>query len=500
MKYILSLDQGTTSSRAVLFDFDGKALDFAQKEFMQYYPKPGWVEHDPMEIWGSQFGVIRELFAKTDIASSEIAAIGISNQRETTILWDKKTGKPVSKAIVWQCRRSANICESLKKDDDFRSYIRENTGLLIDAYFSATKIVWLLQNIPDLRGRAENGEIAFGTVDSWLLYKLTGGKVHATDYSNASRTMLFNIKTGQWDEHILDYLEIPKSILPKVKKSAGEFGKSDKRLLGRRIPITGIAGDQQAALFGQACFEKGDAKNTYGTGCFLLLNTGEECNTISQNPDGKDSGLLTTIAWKLGDEITYALEGSVFIAGAAIQWLRDQLRIVFDAADTDYYAKQAKDNGGVYFVPAFVGLSAPYWDMQAQGMICGLSRGSNRNHIVRAALESIAYQSRDVFAAMQENSGLSLNILRVDGGASANDFLMQFQADILQNRIERPAYLESSALGAAFLAGLGAGIYKKQSEIAHIKDIDSVFDAKMPSKNAEKLYSGWKKAVERVRL
>ena len=455
MKYIIALDQGTTSSRAVLFDENQKIVGIAQKEFTQIYPKEGWVEHDPMEIWSSQSGVLAEVIAREGISQHDIIGLGITNQRETTIVWDKNTGKPVYNAIVWQCRRTAQICDELRKKEGLVEYIKENTGLVLDAYFSGTKIKWILDNVEGAREKAEKGELLFGTVDTWLIWKLTNGKVHATDYTNASRTMIYNIKKLEWDEKLLKELGIPKSMLPEVKDSSGTFGYANLGGKGgHRVPICGVAGDQQSALFGQACFEKGEAKNTYGTGCFLLMNTGEEM-VQSKN------GLVTTIAIGLDGKVQYALEGSIFVGGAVVQWLRDELRLVGESKDTEYFARKVKDNGGVYVVPAFVGLGAPYWDMYARGAILGLTRGANKNHIIRAALESIAYQTRDVLEAMQEDSGIELNGLKVDGGATANNFLMEFQSDILGKTVRRPTVLETTALGEQAVSG--PSINKHQS-------------------------------------
>lgn len=490
-KYILSLDQGTTSSRAILYNDEGQVVKIAQKEFTQFYPRAGWVEHDPMEIWGSQSGVVSELLATTGISAEEIAAIGITNQRETTIVWDKRTGKPVYNAIVWQCRRTSAACDELKASG-FESYIRENTGLVIDAYFSATKVKWILDNVEGARDRAKKGELLFGNVDSWLIWNLTRGRAHVTDYSNASRTMLYNIKTLQWDETILNKLDIPASMLPEVKPSSIVYGVTDARLLGAEIPIAGVAGDQQAALFGQACFAPGMVKNTYGTGCFMLMNTGAK-------PAHSEKGLITTIAWGVNNTVEYALEGSIFVAGAAIQWLRDSLRVVYDAADSEYFAAKVPDSQGVYVVPAFTGLGAPYWDMYARGAILGITRGTTRNHIIRATLESIAYQTRDVLELMRDECGLDLCELRVDGGACANNFLMQFQADILNVPVERPQIIETTALGAAYLAGLAVGFWKDQETIAARRKVDRKFLSVMPDEARQKLYARWKKAVERAR-
>jgi len=489
-KYVMALDQGTTSSRAIIFNHEGEIIQVAQKEFTQYYPKPGWVEHDPMEIWGTQSGVLREVLETAGIRPDEIAAIGITNQRETTVVWDKNTGKPIYNAIVWQCRRTANICDELKAKG-LEDYIRENTGLVIDAYFSGTKIKWILDNVEGAREKAEKGELLFGNMDTWLIWNLTRGKVHVTDYSNASRTMIYNIKELKWDEKMLEELGIPAAMLPEVRPSSEIYGVTDPQTLGgAKIPISGIAGDQQAALFGQACFEPGMAKNTYGTGCFMLMNTGEEAVT-SKN------GLLTTIAWGVDGMVEYALEGSIFVAGAVIQWLRDELHLITHAKDSEYFASQEKDNNGVYLVPAFVGLGAPYWDMYARGTIVGLTRGANKNHIIRAALESIAYQTRDVLEAMQEDSGIDLQDLRVDGGAVANNFLMQFQSDILGVPVHRPEIIETTALGAAYLAGLAVGFWSDKEEITKRWSVDRVFETEMEDEEKERLYKGWKKAVER---
>lgn len=492
-KYIVSLDQGTTSSRAIIFDKEQNILGVSQKEINQIYPKKGWVEHNPMEIWASQYGVLQESIAKANIKISEIAAIGITNQRETTILWDKITGEPIYNAIVWQCRRTADICEKLKEDKDFVEYVRDNTGLVMDAYFSATKIKWILDNVEGARERAERGEILFGTVDTWLLWKLTEGKIHVTDYTNASRTMLYNIKKLKWDSRILEKLNIPINILPEVKNSSEIYGYADiGGKNGEIVPIAGIAGDQQAALFGQGCFNKGDSKNTYGTGCFLLMNTGEEI--VKSN-----KGLITTIAIGVDNKIQYALEGSVFMGGAIIQWIRDELRLVNDAQDTEYFAKKVDDNGGVYIVPAFTGLGAPYWDMYARGAIFGLTRGANRNHIIRAALEAIAYQSKDVLDAMEEDAGCKIKALKVDGGASRNGLLMQFQSDIIGANVIRPIISETTALGAAFLAGLAVGFWKNKEEIESSFYISEEYEPRIEAEERDKLYKGWKRAVERVK-
>ncbi|MBB6218859.1 glycerol kinase [Anaerosolibacter carboniphilus] len=490
-KYVLALDQGTTSSRAIIFDHNGKSVGVAQKEFTQIYPKPGWVEHDPMEIWGTQSGVAREVLETTGIRPQDIAAIGITNQRETTVVWDKNTGKPVYNAIVWQCRRTAGICDDLKARG-LESYIRENTGLVVDAYFSGTKVKWILDNVEGAREKAENGELLFGNVDTWLIWNLTRGKVHVTDYSNASRTMLFNIKELKWDEKILAELGIPASMLPEVKPSSYQYGVTDPQTFGgAEIPIAGDAGDQQAALFGQACFEPGMAKNTYGTGCFMLMNTGEKL--VPSN-----NGLLTTIAWGLDNKVEYALEGSIFVAGASVQWLRDELKLIDTASASEEVATAVEDTNGVYVVPGFVGMGAPYWDMYARGTIVGLTRGANRNHIVRATLESIAYQTRDVLQAMQEDSGINLQALKVDGGAVANNFLMQFQSDILGVPVDRPEVTETTALGAAYLAGLAVGFWDDKQEIAKKWNVDRTFDPGMEEEKKEGKYKGWKKAVDRA--
>ncbi|QSX08591.1 glycerol kinase GlpK [Alkalibacter rhizosphaerae] len=489
-KYILALDQGTTSSRAILFDQKGAIIDIAQSEFPQIYPKPGWVEHDAMEIWGTQSGVARQVLDKTGISPKEVAAIGITNQRETTVVWDKNTGKPIYNAIVWQCRRTAAYCETLK-EKGWSKPIKEKTGLIIDAYFSGTKIKWILDNVEGARTQAEKGELLFGTMDTWLIWNLTKGKVHATDYSNASRTMLYNIRTLDWDEELLQEMEIPRSMLPEVRDSSGNFGQTDPSTFGgANIPIAGVAGDQQAALFGQACFWSGMAKNTYGTGCFLLMNTGSE-------PVYSEAGLLTTIAWGLNGKITYALEGSIFVAGAAIQWLRDELRLVYDSAQTEYYANMVPDTNGVYIVPAFTGLGAPHWDMYARGAIFGLTRGAKREHLVRATLEAIAYQTKDVLTSMELDANMDLKALKVDGGASANNFLMQFQSDMLDVSVQRPVILETTALGAAYLAGLKVGFWKDLEEIQAYWDLDREFNSTMDEERRNRLYQGWKKAVSR---
>jgi len=488
-KYILALDQGTTSSKAALFDRMGKVVGVSQKEFRQIYPKAGWVEHDPMEIWGVQSGVSREVLEKSGVHPREIAAIGITNQRETTIVWDKSTGKPVYNAIVWQCRRTSAICAEIK-DLGLEEYIRANTGLIIDAYFSATKIKWILDNVEGARERANSGDLLFGTVDTWIIWNLTRGKVHITDYSNASRTMLFNIHKLEWDEKILQALDIPVSMLPVVKPSSCIYGYTDHQTFGGAdIPIAGAAGDQQAALFGQGCFMQGMLKNTYGTGCFIVLNTGEF-------PIQSRNGLISTIAWGIDSKVEYALEGSVFIAGASVQWLRDGLRVIGSAEESERLASSVPDANGVYMVPAFVGLGAPYWDMYARGAIVGLTRDDKVEHIVRATLESIAYQTKDILEAMQEDTGLQFRSLRVDGGAAVNNFLMQFQADILNIAVERSEISETTALGAAFLAGLAVGFWSNKHEITGLLTENIRFHPAMESSYREKLYSGWKKAVK----
>ncbi|MGL5869729.1 glycerol kinase GlpK [Clostridium chrysemydis] len=490
-KYIIALDQGTTSSRAIIFDKDQNILGISQKEITQFYPKEGWVEHNPMEIWASQYGVLQEALAKANITQEEIAAIGITNQRETTIVWDKNTGEPIYNAIVWQCRRTAKICDELR-EKGLETYIKKSTGLVLDAYFSGTKIKWILDNVEGAREKAEKGELLFGTVDTWLTWKLTNGKVHVTDVTNASRTMIFNIDKLDWDEKLLKELDIPRSMLPEVKNSSEVYGYTNLGGKGGvRVPIAGIAGDQQAALFGQACFTKGSAKNTYGTGCFLLMNTGNE-RVESKN------GLLTTIAIGMNNEVQYALEGSVFVGGAVIQWIRDELMLVSDSSDTEYFARKVSDNGGVYVVPAFVGLGAPYWDMYARGAIFGLTRGANRNHIIRAALESIAYQSKDVLTSMEEDAGYKIEHLKVDGGASKNEFLMQFQADMIDSEVTRPIITETTALGAAYLAGLAVGYWDSKDDISKSWYVSETYKPVMEKEEREKLYKGWKKAVKRT--
>lgn len=487
-KYIMALDLGTTSCRCIIFDKNGRICNAAQKEFTQYFPQPGWVEHDAEEIWATQTGLMYEAMSKIDITINEIAGIGITNQRETTVLWDKETGRPVHKAIVWQCRRTAGYCDELKKLG-MAEFFRSKTGLVLDAYFSATKLRWLLDNAAGARERAEKGELLFGTVDSWIIWKLTGGKVHVTDYSNASRTMLFNIHTLKWDEEILRVLKIPQQILPEVKPSSHVYGYTDSKLFGREVPIAGAGGDQQCALFGQTCFERGEVKNTYGTGGFMLMNTGT-------SPVNSHNGLVTTIAWGVDDKVEYALEGSIFVAGAAVQWLRDELGLIRDAAESEVLAKSVPDANGCYVVPAFVGLGAPYWDQYARGAIVGLTRGVNRNHIVRATLESIAYQVNDVLMAMQEDSGMPITSLRVDGGACDNDFLMQFQADILNTSVVRPYCIETTAMGAAYLAGLAVGYWRSKEDILANHVIAAEFKPQMGQAKRESLLQGWHNAVK----
>lgn len=486
-QYILALDQGTTSSRAILFDKQQNIIGISQKEFTQHYPKEGWVEHDPMEIYSSQYAVMMEVIAQSGVDVKDIKGIGITNQRETTILWDAKTGRPVYNAIVWQCRRTADRIDQLKQQG-LEEYIRKTTGLVPDAYFSATKIAWILDHVPQGRERAKKGEILFGTVDSWLIWKLSGGKVHVTDYTNASRTMLFNINTLSWDEKLLDALDIPMQMLPQVKNSSEIYAYTT--IQGEEIPIAGIAGDQQAALFGQCCFEQGQAKNTYGTGCFLLMNTGDK-PCFSQN------GLITTIAIGLNGKVQYALEGSVFVGGAVIQWIRDEMRFINESKDAEYYAQKVENTGGVYLVPAFTGLGAPHWDMYARGCIIGITRGTKREHIIRAAQESIAYQSYDLVKAMEKDTGVSIRELKVDGGASRDAFLMQFQADVLDCEVRRPMIRETTALGAAYLAGLAVGVWKDTDEIRKLWNCDTVFQSQMKAERREKLLRDWHRAVER---
>lgn len=488
-KYVLALDQGTTSSRAILFDRNGNARASASQEFKQYYPQPGWVEHDAEEIWESQLSVAQKVLAEEKARPEDLAAIGITNQRETVVLWDRETSKPLHHAIVWQCRRTAALCDQIRKEG-FDKTLRKKTGLVTDAYFSGTKIAWLLENVPGARLRAERGELRCGNVDAWLIWRLTRGRTHATDVSNASRTMLFNLHSLAWDEEILRYFKIPASLLPEVKSSSEVLGATD--VFGGKIPIAGVAGDQQASLFGQQCFQRGSVKNTYGTGCFLLMNTGQEI-------PHSNSGLLATVAWGRNGQTTYALEGSVFIAGAALQWLRDEVGLLRDAAESELMALAVEDTGGVYFVPAFVGLGAPHWDAYARGTIIGITRGTNRNHLVRAALESIAYQTRAVVDAMANDSGIRPEVLRVDGGAARNDFLCQFQADILGIPVERPATTESTALGAAYLAGLATGFWKDEQELSRQLKIARRFEPTMDLARREELYAGWQRAVDRAK-
>ena len=488
-KYVMALDAGTTSNRCILFDRAGNLCSVAQKEFTQIFPQPGWVEHDANEIWATQLGVAVEAMGKIGARAEDIAAIGITNQRETTIVWDRATGEPVYNAIVWQCRRTSRFCDALK-ERGLTDFLRQRTGLVIDAYFSATKLKWILDNVPGARKRAERGELLFGTVETWLIWKLSGGRIHVTDYSNAARTMLFNINTLTWDEEILKIMDIPTSLLPTPVPSSQVYGETDPSFFGRPIPIAGAAGDQQAALFGQTCFEPGQAKNTYGTGCFLLMNTGEK-PVFSQN------GLVTTIAWGLDGKVDYALEGSIFVAGAAIQWLRDELRLIDSAADTEYLAGKVSDTNGCYVVPAFTGLGAPHWDQYARGAIVGLTRGVNKNHIIRATLASIAYQTYDVIAAMEADSGIRLYNLKVDGGASANNLLMQMQSDIIQSTVSRPKCVETTALGAAYLAGLAVGYWSGKEDVVRNWAIDRTFTPAIPASERDEMVRGWERAVQR---
>ncbi|WP_101910130.1 glycerol kinase GlpK [Marasmitruncus massiliensis] len=487
-QYIMALDAGTTSSRCILFNEKGEMISVAQKEFTQYFPQPGWVEHDAMEIWSTQIGVAQEAMHKISASAEDIAAIGITNQRETTVVWDKNTGDPVYHAIVWQCRRTSEYCDSLKEKGLIDSF-RQKTGLVIDAYFSGTKLKWILDNVPGVRERAEAGDLLFGTIDTWLIWKLTKGKVHVTDYSNASRTLLFNIQELKWDEEILNELNIPASMLPEAKPSSCVYGETEASLFGSPIPIAGAAGDQQAALFGQTCFNAGEAKNTYGTGCFLLMNTGE-------TPVYSKNGLVTTIAWGLDGKVNYALEGSIFVAGAAIQWLRDQVKLVDSAPDSEYMATKVKDTNGAYVVPAFTGLGAPYWDQYARGAIVGLTRGVNKYHIIRATVESLAYQTHDVLKAMQQDSGITLNALKVDGGACANNFMMQFQADIINAPVHRPVCVETTAMGAAYLAGLAVKYWASKEDVIKNWQISRIFKPSLEEEERAKLVAGWNKAVK----
>ncbi|EJQ54038.1 Glycerol kinase [Bacillus mycoides] len=488
-KYILSLDQGTTSSRAILFNKKGEIVHSAQKEFTQHFPKPGWVEHNAQEIWGSILAVIATCLSEADVKPEQIAGIGITNQRETAVVWDKETGKPIYNAIVWQSRQTVEICDELK-EKGYSEMVREKTGLLIDAYFSGTKVKWILDNVEGAREKAENGDLLFGTIDTWLVWKLSGGKAHVTDYSNASRTLMFNIHDLQWDDELLDMLTVPKSMLPEVRQSSEIYGETvDYHFFGQNIPIAGVAGDQQAALFGQACFGEGMAKNTYGTGCFMLMNTGEKAVA-------SEHGLLTTIAWGLDGKVNYALEGSIFVAGSAIQWLRDGMRMFKDASESEVYASRVASTEGVYVVPAFVGLGTPYWDSEVRGAMFGVTRGTTKEHFIRATLESLAYQTKDVLCAMEADSGIELNTLRVDGGAVKNNFLMQFQSDMLDVPVERPVINETTALGAAYLAGLAVGYWKNQDEIKEQWHMDKRFTPAMEAETSEELYAGWKKAIE----
>ena len=487
-KYVMALDQGTTSSRCILFDKKGNICSVAQKEFEQIYPKPGWVEHDPMEIWASQLSVATEAISKIGASADEIASIGITNQRETTVVWNRETGMPIYNAIVWQCRRTAERIDQLK-EDGLTDYVKETTGLIPDAYFSASKVAWILDHVEGAREQAENGDLAFGTIDTWLIWNLTRGEVHATDYTNASRTMMFDIHKLDWDEKILDYFKIPKNMLPKVKPSSGIFGYTEVGMFGESIPIAGAAGDQQSALFGQCCFDAGEVKNTYGTGCFLLMNTGEKAVT-------SENGLLTTIAASADGTVQYALEGSIFVAGAAIQWLRDEMRLIDSAEDSEYMAKKVKDTNGCYVVPAFTGLGAPHWDQYARGTIVGITRGVNKYHIIRATLESIAYQVNDVLNAMKADSGINLAALKVDGGASANNFLMQTQADIINAPVNRPCCVETTAMGAAYLAGLAVGYWSSKEEVRHNWSIDQKFYPSITEETREQKIKGWNKAVK----
>jgi len=491
-KYILAIDQGTTSSRAILFNKKGEIVHTAQKEFTQIFPNPGWVEHNANEIWGSVLAVIATVLAEADVKPEQVAGIGITNQRETTVVWDKETGQPVYNAIVWQSRQTADICEELKKKG-YNDLFRERTGLLIDAYFSGTMVKWILDNVEGAREKAEQGKLLFGTIDTWLVWKLSGGRAHITDYSNASRTLMYNIYELKWDDELLDILGVPKSMLPEVRSSSEIYAHTiPHHFFGQEVPIAGIAGDQQAALFGQACFQEGMAKNTYGTGCFMLMHTGEKA--VKSN-----HGLLTTIAWGLNGKVEYALEGSIFVAGSAIQWLRDGLRMFKEAKDSEEYAKRVPSTDGVYMVPAFVGLGTPYWDSDVRGAVFGLTRGTTKEHFIRATLESLAYQTKDVLAAMEADSGIALKALRVDGGAVKNDFLMQFQSDILNVPVDRPIINETTALGAAYLAGLAVGYWESQDEIANQWAIDKTFKPQMDENERNRLYEGWKKAVQAAR-
>lgn len=491
--YILAIDQGTTSSRAVLFNHKGEIVETAQQEFEQFFPKPGWVEHDANEIWTSVLACMAGVIRKSDISPSQIAGIGITNQRETTVVWDRNTGKPIHKAIVWQSRQTDEICKELKEQGHEDTF-RKKTGLLIDAYFSGTKVKWILDNVEGAREKAENGDLMFGTIDTWLVYRLSGGEKHITDYSNASRTLMYNIYDLEWDQELLDILTVPKSMMPEVRQSSEIYGNTvSYHFFGHEVPIAGMAGDQQAALFGQACFEKGMAKNTYGTGCFMLMNTGEEGIK-------SEHGLLTTLAWGVDGKVEYALEGSIFVAGSAIQWLRDGLNLVETAAETEGYATSVESTDGVYMVPAFVGLGTPYWDTDARGAVFGLTRGTTKAHFIRATLESLVYQTKDVVDVMVKDSGIELKTLRVDGGAVSNNFMMQFQSDMLDVPVERPMILETTALGAAYLAGLAVGFWESKEQIAQLLQIDRTFNADMPAEQSKELYEGWQKAVEATRV
>lgn len=490
-KYILALDQGTTSSRCIIYDKKGNTISVAQKEFTQIYPKDGWVEHDPMEIWSTQMGVAQEALLKVGFTYKDIEAMGITNQRETTVVWDKDTGMPVYNAIVWQCRRTAQYCDKLK-EEGYGPMICQKTGLLIDAYFSGTKLKWILDEVPGARQKAEEGKLLFGTIETWLIWKMTGGKVHVTDYSNASRTMIFNINTLEWDDEILKILDIPKSMLPEPKPSSYIYGETEETVLGGPIRIAGAAGDQQAALFGQTCFEAGEGKNTYGTGCFLLMNTGE-------TPVFSKNGLVTTIAWGLDGKVNYALEGSVFVCGAAIQWLRDEMDILENSADSEAMALSVEDSCGLYVVPSFVGLGAPYWDPYARGAILGITRAAKKNHLVRATLESLAYQTNDLLCAMTEDLGGNLLSLKVDGGACVNNFLMQFQSDIIDCAVKRPVCIETTSLGAAYLAGLATGYWRNKEDVLENWQVEKVFEPNMEDKKRSEMLEGWKKAVGRTR-
>ena len=488
-KYVMALDAGTTSNRAIIFDQDSNIIAVAQKEFTQIFPKAGWVEHDADEIWSTQIEVMKQVVKEANISPADISAIGITNQRETTVVWEKSTGRPVYHAIVWQSRQTMDICNELKAKG-LEAEFKQKTGLVVDAYFSGTKVNWILDNVEGARAKADKGELLFGTIDTWLIWKLTAGRVHVTDYSNASRTLMYNIRELKWDEKLLEYLTVPASMLPTVKSSSEVYGQTDVAIFGAAVPIAGAAGDQQAALFGQTCFKPGMAKNTYGTGCFMLMNTGD---TVYESKNG----LLTTIAWGIDGKVDYALEGSIFVAGSAVQWLRDGLRLLDAAPDSEYIAKKVADADGVYVVPAFVGLGAPYWDMKARGAIFGLTRGTNKSHLVRATLDSMAYQTKDVLSAMEADSGVKLQALKVDGGAVANNLLMQFQADILGVPVDRPKITETTALGAAYLAGLAVGVWKTKEDLVSTWQLDNRFEPSMDAAQSAKLYKGWQKAVKR---